>query len=117
MKRFHLIFGLFAFILFLLTGQYMGRYHNHLEGMEDGMRLLYRTRHIFILLASLIYLGIGFYYTPPADKWRRWVQLIGSSLLTIGTFLLLVAFIYEPKARDLATPYTHHGLNAILAGV
>ncbi|HXD32542.1 MAG TPA: hypothetical protein VN643_15580 [Pyrinomonadaceae bacterium] len=48
MKRFHLIFGLLVLVIFALTGQYMHRYLNHLEGMADGLRMMYRTRHIFI---------------------------------------------------------------------
>ncbi|MGI9067297.1 MAG: hypothetical protein ACR2HX_12960 [Pyrinomonadaceae bacterium] len=62
MKRFHLIFGLLAVVAFLLTGKYMDSYLGHLRGMPDGPRMLYRTRHIFILLAGLLNLGIGAYF-------------------------------------------------------
>ena len=54
MKKVHLMFGFLVVIAFLLTGQYMDRYHNHMIGVPDGTRLLYRTRHIFILLAGLL---------------------------------------------------------------
>src|ERR1043165_8916326 len=42
MKRFHLIFGLVMLVVFLLTGQYMDRVHEHLRNMADGPRMLYR---------------------------------------------------------------------------
>jgi hypothetical protein len=62
MKRFHLIFGLLLVIVFLLTGQYMDHFHQHLQSMPDGPRMLYRSRHIYILLSGLIHLGIGAYF-------------------------------------------------------
>ena len=105
------------FIVFLLTGQYMDKAHNHLEGIEDGVRLLYRTRHIFILMASLIHIEIGLYYEMRMGQWQRRIQAAGSSLLVIGTLLLVVAFINEPRNRDMETPYTHWGMYVILLGV
>ncbi|PYS73641.1 MAG: hypothetical protein DMF69_04235 [Acidobacteria bacterium] len=65
MKRFHLIFGLLLVIAFLLTGQYMDRFLQHLQSMPDGPRMLYRSRHIYILLSGLINLGIGAYFISP----------------------------------------------------
>jgi hypothetical protein len=117
MKRFHLVFGFLIFIVFLLTGQYLDKFHNHLEGVEVGVRLLYRTRHIFILMAGLINIGLGSYYTARLGHWQRRVQLAGSSLLVSGTLLLVIAFMNEPRNRDLATPYTHWGTYLILLGI
>ena len=105
------------FTVFLLSGQYMDKFHNHLEGMEDGVRLLYRTRHIFILMASLIHIGFGLYYETRMGQWQRRIQMLGSSLLAMGTLLLVIAFMNEPRDRDLATPYTHWGTYAILLGI
>lgn len=104
-------------VVFLLTGQYMDKVHNHLEGVEDGVRLLYRTRHIFILMASLIHIGIGLYYETRIEQWRRWIQKAGSSLLTLGALLLVIAFMNEPRTRNLETPYTHWGMYLITFGV
>ena len=104
-------------LAFLLTGQYMDKYLNHLDGMSDGPRLLYRTRHIFILLAGLINLGIGAYFTYRSETWRRVLQLIGSLLIVAASFLYLLAFFYEPNLTDLHTPLSHWGTYAIAAGV
>jgi hypothetical protein len=105
------------FAVFLLTGQYMDKVHNHLEGVEDGVRLLYRTRHIFILMASLIHIGLGLYYETRIEQWRRWIQKAGSSSLALGTLSLVIAFMNEPRNRNLETPYTHWGMYLILLGV
>jgi len=116
MKRFHLIFGLVLVIIFLLTGQYMDRYHNHLHGMADGMRMLYRTRHIFILLSGLLHLGIGTYFVYRSEMWRKTFQVVGSLMITIASVLFVIAFFYEPTLADLETPLSHKGMYLIATG-
>ena len=117
MKKTHLIFGAFVLLAFLLTGQYMDRSFNHLVGMADGPRLLYRTRHIFILMAGLLNLGIGAYFTKRSETWRRVMQLIGSLLIIAASFLFLIAFFYEPNLTNLHTPLSHWGTYIIATGV
>jgi uncharacterized membrane protein YfhO len=116
MKRFHLIFGFLLVIAFLLTGQYMDKVHNHLEGMPDGPRMLYRTRHIFILLSALLHLGIGSYFIYRQETTRRILQLLGSLLITIAPVLFIVGFFHEPKLLGLYTPLSHKGIYLIAVG-
>ena len=116
MRKFHLLFGAAVVVAFLLTGQYMDRFHNHLEGMADGPRLLYRTRHIFILLAGLLNLGLAAYFTRRERPWRRIVQSLGTGLIAVASLLFVAAFFYEPGLRDLDTPLSHWGAYAIAAG-
>jgi len=116
MKRFHLIFGLLLVIVFLLTGQYMDKVHNHLEGMPDGPRMLYRTRHIFILLSALLHLGIGSYFRYRLERTRRILQLLGSLMITIAPLLFVVGFFQEPKMLGLYTPLSHKGMYLIAIG-
>jgi hypothetical protein len=104
MKRFHLIFGLLVIVIFLLTGQYMDKFLQHLEGMPDGPRMLYRTRHIFILLSGLLNVGIGTYFSYGVTRWRRVLQFLGSGLIVVATALFVVGFFTEPKLSGLATP-------------
>ena len=116
MRKFHLAFGALIVIAFLLTGQFMDKYHGHLEGVPDGPRLLYRTRHIFILLAGLLHLGLGAYFTRRLGLWRRVLQFAGSGLIAVASLLFVGAFFYEPGLRDLHTPLSHWGAYAIDAG-
>jgi hypothetical protein len=117
MKKLHLIFGTFALVVFLLTGQYMSRYYNHMVGVDDGTRLLYRTRHIFILLAALLNLGIGIYFSVCHEMWRRILQRLGSGLIVTGSILFMAGFFYEPKLLNLYTPLSHWGTYTIVAGI
>ena len=116
MKRFHLIFGVFILVVFLLTGQYMDRFHDHLMYMTDGPRMLYRTRHIFILMSGLLHVGIGTYFTLHPTTTRRILQSIGSVLITLATLLFIIAFFYEPHLAALHTPLSLAGTITIAVG-
>ena len=116
MKKAHLIFGILVVVGFLLTGQYMDKFYNHLHGMPDGPRLLYRTRHIFILLAGLLNLALGAYFSARVEPWRRIVQIIGSLLIFTASGLFIAAFFYEPNLTDLHTPLSHWGTYTIATG-
>ena len=117
MKKLHLIFGILIFVVFLLTGQYMDRMHNHLDGMPDGTRLLYRSRHIYILMASMVHLVLGVYLVRHNGRVHRLLQVAGSLFLGIGTLLLLRAFMTEPATGISVTPFTQWGMYLLLAGV
>jgi hypothetical protein len=117
MRRFHVIFGVLVVIAFLLTGQYMDKFYNHLAGMADGPRLLYRTRHIFILLSGLLHLAIGTYFVYRRERWRWILQLLGSLMITVASLLFIVAFFQEPKLTGLYTPLSHKGMYLIAVGM
>ena len=116
MEKIHLIFGAFVVLGFLLTGQYMDKFHHHMVGVPDAQRLLYRTRHIFILLAGLLNLGIGAYFSYRIETWRRMLQLLGSLLIFAASLLFIIAFFYEPTLNDLHTPLSHWGTYTIATG-
>ena len=116
MKKVHLIFGILVVVVFLLTGQYMDKFYNHLVGMAEGPRLLYRTRHIFILLSGLLHLVIGAYFVYRVEAWQRTFQLLGSLLTFVASFLFIIAFFYEPNLGTLRTSLSHWGAYTITAG-
>ena len=76
MKRAHFIFGIALVVVFLLTGQFMEYVHN--RELPDGARVLYRSRHIYILCNALINISLGLYVRYLTGGWRRSLQLIGS---------------------------------------
>ncbi len=116
MKKVHLIFGLLVVAAFLFTGQYMDKHYQHMVGMPDAPRLLYRTRHIFILLSGLLNLAMSAYFTDRLQPEGRILQLLGSVLIIIAPLLFIVAFFYEPTLKGLYTPLSHWGAYAIAWG-
>lgn len=95
----------------------MDLWHAHLDGMSDAPRLLYRTRHIFILITALACLGIGAYLTPAQSPEARVCQWTGGVLIVVAGGLFLAGFFYEPAWADLETPLSHWGAYAVAAGV
>jgi len=116
MKRFHLIFGAIVLVVFLLTGQYMDRFHEHLRYTPDGPRMLYRTRHIFISMSGLLHLGLGSYFAYRAQTWRRVLQILGSALITIAPILFTIGFFYEPYLQGLHAPLSKIGVIIMAVG-
>lgn len=114
MKRFHLILGLVVVVVFLLTGQYMEYVHNRL--LPDGMRMLYRSRHIYFLLAGLINLGLGLYLIVRPGGWRRTLQIVGSILIVFSPGFLLVGFFLEPGWGPEKTSIAPLGIFAVALG-
>ena len=94
----------------------MDKHFHHLVGMPDAPRLLYRTRHIFILLSGLLNLGIGAYFTYREETWQRTTQLFGSLLIFAASILFVIGFFCEPNLTNLRTPLSHYGAYAIAAG-
>ena len=117
MRRFHLVYGWVLFAVFLLTGQYMHKYLYHLLYLPDGTRMLYRSRHIYILLASLLNLSIGLYLTYAGQRWRRGVQLAGSTLIVSAPVLLVIAFFREASLGPDKTTFSYFGIIAIALGM
>ncbi|HYJ47190.1 MAG TPA: hypothetical protein VEV81_11315, partial [Pyrinomonadaceae bacterium] len=72
--------------------------------------------HIFILLAALLNLGIGIYFSPRRETWRRVLQGVGSALIITGSMLFVAGFFYEPGLENLSTPLSHWGTYTIVAG-
>jgi hypothetical protein len=97
MRRLHLAVGLITVAAFLITGQFM-RYHTPpMATLSDSARLMFRSRHIYILAAGLVNLMLGLYLQRQARGWRRAVQTAGSALLIASPALLVRAFILEPQ--------------------
>lgn len=117
MRRLHLIFGILVLVVFLLTGQFMDFHQPKVREMEDGVRMMFRSRHIYILLAGLLNLGLGVYFTYRSRSWRKILQVIGSALIIIASLMMIGAFFYEPTLQGLQNPLTLPAIVALAVGV
>jgi len=114
MKRLHLIVGLIVVVIFLLTGQYMEYVHNRL--LPDGTRMLYRSRHIYLLLSGLLNLILGSYLIPQPRGRRRTIQIVGTILIILSPGLLLAGFFFEPQRGPDQTRVAAFGIFSIALG-
>src|SRR5690242_4884050 len=97
MKRLHLVMGILTLIAFVLTGQYLRRVYPDMAGVNDGMRMMLRSRHLYIMLAGALNAALGLYLIQPTRVWRKAVQGLGSLLILAAPVLLTVAFFTEPQ--------------------
>ena len=95
MSYLHLIFGIVMFVTFLLTGKFMRWDFPDKEAIPPEFRMLMRSRHIYILLSSLIHIVLGVYLQIHAESWRKFLQIFGSLSLIAGGVLFVWAFVHE----------------------
>ena len=117
MNYLHLIFGITVFVVFLITGRLMRLDFPDKDLIPQELRLLMRSRHIYILLASFIHIILGLYFQTQLKIWRKCLQLFGSFLLILGSVLLIWAFFFETYSIQHFSDISRLGLYATLGGI
>ena len=117
MSYFHLLFGLLLFVVFTITGRYMRADFPDKQEMDQTLRILMRSRHIYILLSSLIHMALGIYLRLRPHPVKRNLQLTGSVVLVVASILLVCAFVVETYDLQGFSSYSRYGLYLSLAGV
>lgn len=117
MSYLHLIFGILLFIIFLVTGKFMRVDFPDKDIIPQDLRLLMRSRHIYILLSSLIHICLGVYLKIHAETWRKCLQIFASILLISGSILFVWAFIYETYNLQKFSEISRFALYLTLGGV
>jgi hypothetical protein len=113
----HLLFGVGGVLAFLGTGAWMATHFPGAYEANESVRYLYRANHVYLLLASLVNLGIGIYRTAGRAGWRGWIALAGSALALAAPLLLFYAFFVEPPRAVPERPATLIGAGMLLVGV
>ncbi|MBV8858440.1 MAG: hypothetical protein JOZ02_16020 [Acidobacteria bacterium] len=116
MKRLHLVVGVATLLAFLLTGQYMNYLHVRTGVLGETARAMFRSRHIYLLLAGLVNLGLGSYFRNRERGWRRGLQTLGSALVVVAPALMLAAFFTEPGEPGLKRHFTLPAIIIISTG-
>ena len=117
MKWFHLIFGVLLFVVFTQTGEYMRADFPDKEAISQELRVLMRSRHIYILFSALIHLALGDYFMTRTRVPARILQYSGSALLVAASVLLVWAFITETYSLQHYSDISRYGIYLSLAGV
>src|SRR5260221_5935787 len=113
----HLIIGFAVLIIFLITGQLMGLDFPDKNAISPELRLLMRSRHIYILFSALIHLCLGLYLRIRPQTWRRILQYVGSLVLVISSSLLIWAFFTETFSLQHFSGISRYGIILSLVGV
>lgn len=103
-------------VIFAITGQIMDKSFNHLQGMENGLRMFFRSRHIYILLVALLNLGIGSYISMHKPIWRKVLQMSGTALIVFASVVFVWAFFADTKELNWGTSVARTGIFAVASG-
>ena len=87
------------------------------EIIPTELRILMRSRHIYILFSALLHLLLGVYLQISAQLWRKIFQIIGSILLILASSLLISGFIYDTYYAKTFSDVARFGIYLSLAGV
>jgi hypothetical protein len=96
LRRGHLVIGITAIVAFVLSGQLLGHHRPAMEQLPAEMRMMYISRHIYLLTGALVNAVLGLYLRLQPSGWRRTLQVIGSIFILTSVFSLSMAFLTEP---------------------
>jgi hypothetical protein len=116
-RKLHLAIGLAGALAFIVTGAYMRAGFPDLYAANEVLRYLYRSNHVYVLLASLVNVALGLHSTPPARGWRVAVSSIGSLLALAAPVVLCFAFFLEAPVPTPERVLTLIGVVAVTAGI
>ncbi len=108
----HLVVGGLGLLLFVLQGQYMARVLG-VEHLLDAPRMMYRSAHIYFMLACAANVCVGYCLAPKAATTP--VQRIAGVLLLIAPALLLYSFFAESTSVALERPVAQMALYLLFA--
>jgi hypothetical protein len=116
-KWFHLIFGLALFAIFAITGRYMRVDFPDKDAIDQFLRVLMRSRHIYILFNALIHISLGIYLQMRSRLWQRVTQYGGSIALIVASVYLVLAWRTETYELQQFSDLSREGIYLSLAGV
>jgi hypothetical protein len=117
LRTLHFFVGLIGVVAFVVTGAYMRAGFPDLYATNEVLRYLYRSNHVYVLLASLVNVALGVHLTAAAPGWRTTVSLLGSLLALAAPVVLCFAFYFEAPVTTPERVLTLVGVVAVTAGI
>jgi hypothetical protein len=117
MKWLYLAIGLLLFAAFCVTGKLMRVDFPDKSAITPDLRILMRSRHIYILFNSLIWMVLGVYFRVNQRVMQRALQYFGSIMLAISAGLLVYGWYVESYQLAQFSDLSREGIYLSLAGV
>jgi hypothetical protein len=112
----HITVGIITVVIFIATGLLMRFHFSRIYEANHLVRMMFRSNHIYILLAGLLNISIGTYMITASGTRRKGVQFFGSICLLAAAAVLIWAFFYEPVLESLDRSLTQLGIILLLVG-
>jgi hypothetical protein len=103
----HLLIGGLGLVLFMLQGQYMARILG-VADLPDAARMMHRSAHIYLLLASVANVVAGYFMTPTTAV--NHLQRVIGIVLLLSPVLFMWSFFTESTVSNLDRPLAKTGL-------
>ena len=116
-RKLHLVVGFLFAAIFLATGVYMAVGMPEINQEDHGMRMMFRSAHVYILMGALVNLVMGCYLKLEDQIPSRRTQLGGSLLILVAPLVFLIAFFVEPAVGRLDRPVAVAGTACLAIGV
>ena len=117
MKWVHLVFGIVLFFVFTTTGEYMRADFPDKDAIPQELRVLMRSRHIYILFSALIHMALGIYLQMRPETGRKILQSAGSVSLFVASGLLVWAFVVETYSIKGFSDFSRFGIYTSAIGL
>ena len=112
----HKTAGIITLLVFIGTGMLMRFHFSRTYEANHLVRMMFRSIHIYILLAGLLNIAIGIYMPLSGDRRKRAAQVFGSICILAAPVALIAAFFYEPPRGTLERHVTQLGIVLLLVG-
>lgn len=106
--------GGFFLLTFFATGFYLRRHGALLEDAAGGVRMMFRSSHVYLLFVSLLNLLAG---SERGEVHLRRLEVLGRLPLMVAPLGLLIAFFVEPPIYAIDRPITFWCVVACFSGV
>ena len=110
LRRVDISIGLVSLAGFLVTGQFMRWHTPPMPSLPPDWRMMYLSRHIYLLGAALVNVALGLYREPRPEASRRALQGMGSLLIAASPALLPMAFGGAGTRNHRPHPEKPHGI-------
>ncbi len=117
LRKLHVLAGIAFLMLFVVTGQMMGFNDPPVPALPLAERMIFRSRHLYLLFIALINLLVALRYVLPEAGGRRRAALAGSLLTLLAGPLFALAYFVEAEAGSGPGWFSSLGAYATLAGV
>jgi len=112
-----LVLGLLLFVIFTITGRYMRLDFPDKDLISPELRILMRSRHLYIFFDSMILVALGLYFQLKTDAVRRTLQIAGSAFLGLSAVMLVWAWYVESYELQHFSNISRYGIYSTLAGI
>ncbi len=116
MKRLHLVWGWIFAGSFSASGFWMQAHFPAAYHGDAGVRMFYRSAHVYILMGAILNSLLGAHLRPAPTVVRRWLQTAGSLFILASPAAYTAAFWLEAAPGAMARPFAAAGLAFAIFG-